>query len=155
MARPNIPLLQIPAFANNTNIERMNTPRGRFNSNNNNNFGPRRINFTMNENANANIYAGRPHMGNRNLGENAENAILMENIEDEDEMVNFHGESALAEPRYYKKSTFNSLPKNRNGTKKNPFTRARIRANNVEFYRARKAEGGRRRKTRRRKIRKH
>lgn len=103
---------------------------------------------------NGNIYANRPHRGNRNVPANAENAVMLNSIQNGDEMVDFHGESALAEPRYYKKSTFNSLPKNARGTKKNPFTRANIRAANVEFYRARKVQGGKRRKTRRR-TRKH
>lgn len=147
MQRPNIPILQIPAFQNNNNnIQRMNSPRRRFSNNNLNNFGPRRLNFNLD--VNANIYAGRPHMGNRNVRANAENAVMLNAIQNGDEMVEFHGESALEEPRYYKKSTFNSLPKSARGTKKNPYTRAEIRAANVEFYRARKVQGGRKRKTR-------
>ena len=147
MQRPNIPLLQIPPRGNNNNIQRMNTPRGRGRANSfNNNILPRQLDFNLN--VNANIYAARPHMGDRNVRANAENAVMMNAIQNGDEMVEFHGESALEEPRYYKKSTFNSLPKNARGTRKNPFTRANIRAANVEFYRARKVQGGKRRKTR-------
>lgn len=146
MARPNIPLLQIPARNNfnEFNIQRMNSPRRRFNNfNNNGAIGPLRLNF--NQNVNANIYANRPHNGERNVAENAENAIMLNAIENGDEMVNFHGE--FNRGHLYKKSTFNSLPKNRNGTKKNPMSRATIRANNVRYYRARKVGGAKKRKT--------
>lgn len=73
---------------------------------------------------------------------NTTNIIMGDEIEEGENMVNFHGESNLG--RYYKKSTFNAIPT----PKKNPFTRKLIEAKNIIPYRARLV-GGKRRNRRR------
>lgn len=94
----------------------------------------------------ANIYAGAPHAGNRNLPEDAENALLFEAIAPGTEMVDFHGESGHG--RYYSAAAFAQLPmKHFPGVghfKENPHTRQPIRPANVTRYRK---TGGRRQKT--------
>jgi hypothetical protein len=75
----------------------------------------------------------------KNIPRNAENAVMMEPVQDGNNMVNFHGEYDLG--RYYKKSTYNSMEY----PKKNPFTRRAINSNNLVQY---KAKVGGRRKTR-------
>jgi hypothetical protein len=68
----------------------------------------------------------------------SENAVLFAPIEDGDALVNFHGESDIG--RYYKKESFNLLPKPR----LNPFTRKPITRKNIKYHTA-KLEGGKRR----------
>ncbi len=68
----------------------------------------------------------------------SENAVLFTPIEDGNALVNFHGESDIG--RYYKKESFNSLPKPR----LNPFTRKPITRKNIKYHTA-KLEGGKRR----------
>lgn len=53
---------------------------------------------------------------------NAQNAINFVPLQDNNNLLNFHGEAALANPRFYKKSTIDRLPL----PKLNPFTRAPI-----------------------------
>jgi ankyrin repeat protein len=65
----------------------------------------------------------------RNIPKNATNAIMLNDIAEGDEMVNFHGESGHG--RYYKKSSYNALP-----SKVNPYTRTPIAPTNVARYKA-------------------
>lgn len=74
-------------------------------------------------------------------GNNAINAIMHEPIEEGNMMANFNGEYGWK--RYYKKSTYNELPK----PKKNPTTRVPITS--VSYYKAHLVGGKR---TRRKKI---
>jgi hypothetical protein len=96
----------------------------------------------------ANIYAGVPHEGERNVPANAENAIFMSAIEPGTEMVNFHGESGLVNSRYYTLNGFRQLPMKMfpgvGRFKENPYTRQPIRPANVTRYR--KTGGKRQRK---------
>jgi hypothetical protein len=81
------------------------------------------------------VYNNLPNIGNQNVPRGTTNLISTDTIEENDEMVNFHGEKALG--RFYKKSTFNSLNHNQlSGRKKNPFTRTPIEIANVQTYRA-------------------
>ena len=86
----------------------------------------------------------------RNLPANATNAITYDPIANGTNMVNFQGE--FDHGRYYKRNTFAQLPVGPNGRKRNPYTQQNIM--NTRSYRARippqPVEGGRRRKTRRR-----
>jgi hypothetical protein len=68
--------------------------------------------------------------------------VLLSNIQDGDEMVNFHNEYNFN--RYYKRNEFNQLPGNR---KKNPFTRKTIKPSNIKRYKAHLVGGRRTRKT--------
>ena len=73
--------------------------------------------------------------GVQNVPRGSENLISRDDIEENDEMIDFHGEKALG--RFYKRNTFNSLEhKPTHGKKVNPFTRAPIEAANVRTYRA-------------------
>jgi hypothetical protein len=75
-----------------------------------------------------------PNKGRRTLPRGAENLISRNNIRVNNAMVNFQGESGYG--RYYKRNTFNALPRNAEGFKSNPATRARITQNNVVGYTA-------------------
>jgi hypothetical protein len=75
-----------------------------------------------------------PNQGRRTLPKGAENVISRNNIRVNNAMVNFQGESGYG--RYYKRNTFNALPRNAEGFKSNPATRARITQNNVVGYTA-------------------
>ncbi len=88
-------------------------------------------------------YAQMPHMGLIAVPAGTENIITTNAIAPGDEMVDFHGESGYG--RYYKRSTFDLLPTNPQGLKKNPTTRAIIQPGNVHGY---TAQGGKRRKQR-------
>jgi hypothetical protein len=101
--------------------------------------------------------APAPHNGNIDLSMNATNAITLEPLEFPQEMVNFHGERALG--RYYTQNTFDRLVPNQTGRKQNPFTRQPILNGNVRRYRATPApapaapaQGGRKKRTQRRKT---
>lgn len=74
------------------------------------------------------------NIGVQNVPRESENLISRDDIEENDEMVDFQGERAVG--RFYKKNTFNSLEhKPANGKKVNPFTRIPIEAA-VNTYRA-------------------
>lgn len=94
----------------------------------------------------ANLYAHRANVGRKTLPKESMNSISMNTIESNNAMVNFQGESGYG--RYYKKTTFNSLPTNAQGRKRNPITRASILPGNVTTYRANIANQGGKRKTR-------
>ncbi len=99
--------------------------------------------------AHNNPYAGIQHGQVRNIPANATNAISYNSIQDGNEMVTFHGNlNRPNNPRYYKRSTFNSLQTANAGLKRNPFTQQLIQPGNVTGYTARIQEGGK--KTRRR-----
>lgn len=66
---------------------------------------------------------GATNIPSRNIPRNSENVLTMEPIANGNIMVNFQGE--FGRGRYYKKSTYNSMPK-----KINPFTRNAINQRN-------------------------
>ncbi len=68
-----------------------------------------------------------------NVPEGAENAVFLDPIQEGNNMVNFHGERALENPRYYKESTYRSF----SNPKRNPFTRQLINHNTIRRYKAR------------------
>ncbi len=93
-----------------------------------------------------NPYAGIPIGAPRAVPAGATNAVTYNSIVAGEQMADFHGEAALENPRYYKKSTFNSLElKGIPRRKENPFTRAPIEPGNVRFYT--KEGGAKKRKT--------
>jgi hypothetical protein len=61
------------------------------------------------------------------LPANATNAITMNELAEGNLLVNFHNESKMG--RYYKKNTYNSLPR-----KKNPYTRKNILDADIKTY---------------------
>lgn len=67
--------------------------------------------------------------------------ILMSNIKNGDEMINFHDEYKYN--RYYKRNEFNQLPGN---PKKNPYTRKNIKPSNIKRYKAHLIGGTRKRR---------
>jgi len=76
----------------------------------------------------------------RNIPRNATNAIMLDEINEGNVMVNFQGESGFG--RYYKKSSYDQMP----SPKTNPYTKNPIAPTNVVKYKARLVGG---RKTRR------
>lgn len=92
----------------------------------------------------------------REIPHGSETALEGEEILDGNIMVNFHGESKLNEPRYYKRKNYNRMT-----IRVNPYTKRRIEPTDVTTYRAnvesykaaylRKSreprQGGKRRKT--------
>ena len=83
----------------------------------------------------------------RNIPKGTLNAVMMDEIVNGNEMVNFHDESKFK--RYYRKKTYNSLS-GAEGQKKNPFTPDRIiHESDVVRYRANVKGGGSRRGSRR------
>jgi hypothetical protein len=124
-----------------------------WNNNNNNNNND---NYYSNNNNLPSVY---PNNGSRTIFQvpaNATNAVMFDDIEEDENMVNFHGEADLG--RFYKRSTFNGLQENPiSGFKKNPFTRSTIRPGNVRRLTARKPavasqQGGRRGATHKRRV---
>lgn len=100
-----------------------------------------------------NRYSAIPNVGRRTLPKNAENVVSKNTIQQNTNMVNFHGESGYG--RYYTRNTFNALPRNGQGFKSNPATRAQINSANVVSYKANIAnEGGKRKYKKTRKVRK-
>lgn len=91
-------------------------------------------------------YNGMPNVGTLNIPRGSTNVISLDDIEEGDEMVNFHGEHGYG--RYYKKASFNGIPITYPSRfKKNPTTRANITQRNVRKYKAHLV-GGKKRKTR-------
>ena len=83
----------------------------------------------------------------RNIPKGTLNAVMMDEIVNGNDMVNFHDESKFK--RYYRKNTYNSLS-GTEGRKKNPFTPDRIiHESDVVRYRANVKGGGSRRGSRR------
>jgi len=79
----------------------------------------------------------------RNIPSGSENSITYANLKDRNVMVNFNNE--YSKGRYFKQSTYNSLPSNQaSGKKISPFTRRLI--NDSTRYTARIVAGGKRRK---------
>jgi hypothetical protein len=79
----------------------------------------------------------------RNIPKGTLNAVMMDEIVNGDDMVNFHDESKFK--RFYRKNTYNSLS-GAEGRKKNPFTPDRIiHESDVVRYRANVKGGGSRR----------
>jgi hypothetical protein len=91
-------------------------------------------------------YNGIANVGTMNISRGSTNTISLDDIEEGDEMVNFHGEHGYG--RYYKKSSFNQIPVTYPSRyKKNPTTRANITRNNLRKYKAHLV-GGKKRRTR-------
>ena len=101
-------------------------------------------------------YSTVKNTGNvRELNINTKNSILDDEIFlnengeplESVEMVNFHGEGKLEDPRYYRKSTFNQLERTAHGFRMNPFTKQEILPENVVKYTAKpkSRKGGKRR----------
>jgi hypothetical protein len=90
--------------------------------------------------ANNNLPSVYPNNGSRTnftVPANATDAIILDDIEEGENMVNFHDEAAHG--RFYKRSSFNALEENPiTGFKKNPFSRAIIRPGNIRRLTARK-----------------
>jgi hypothetical protein len=78
----------------------------------------------------------------RNIPSGSTNVISYDEIEDGDKMVNFHGEYDYG--RYYKRSTFNAMPR-----KINPMTTEPVRKRNIVDYTAHIVPAGARRSSRR------
>lgn len=135
------------------------------NQNNNNNQGPQWFQNLVAGGGGGGAYVAPPDYtnilvgANRVLPANAVNAISYNAIAEGTQMVNFQGEAALKEPRYYTKNTFNQIvpyvhPHGavvaNTGYKMNPFTKARIEPGQVRQYTAHIAaqeqQGGRRRR---------
>ena len=87
----------------------------------------------------------------RNIPRNSHNAVTMNDIQNGNRMVNFHGRYGYG--NYFKKSTYNSLPMTPETEfrKLNPITREPIDENYVQPYTAR-VVGGRKTQNRRRKT---
>lgn len=88
-----------------------------------------------------------------NVPEGAVNEVMMDEIVNGNNMINFHNERKYN--RYYKKSSYNKLTK-----KLNPQTRRPIRPENIKVYKAKivgkkNAAGGSRNTRKRRSTRKH
>ncbi len=80
-------------------------------------------------------YNNLQNSGTLNVPRGTMNLISADDIEENDEMVNFHGEKGRK--RFYKKSTFNRINHNQTtGRKMNPYTRAPIEVANVRTYKA-------------------
>ena len=81
-------------------------------------------------------YTRIPNVGFLNIPEGSSNTITYNDIENGRELINFQGE--YDHNRYYTKNTFNTLAKNNQGLKTNPYTKEKIRNNaTLRKYKAR------------------
>jgi hypothetical protein len=92
------------------------------------------------------IYKNIENIGEKNIEKNSKSNVLLDDITNGKNMVNFHGEYDYG--RYYTKNSFNGL-KVKGKRKENPITRKLIEPENVVKYKA-KLVGGRRKTQRRR-----
>lgn len=80
-------------------------------------------------------YNAMNNIGSLNIPKGSANTITLDDIQEGDEMVNFHGEHEYG--RFYKKSSFNRIPVTYPSQfKKNPTTRANITRKNAKKYKA-------------------